>query len=280
MPVFRLLCLLFCTLLCTCVRAQMAAGEKHFSGIYQPSDAEIRTVSRAGWEAFLSEKQQQRAAGFRLVDLETYKTGGDERTYVGIFTESPLRDSVGVARGWTDFIKMKRRMAKAEYTMVDVTAVTLNEADTDFYAVWVKEEDPTIHKVWLLDSRKTLLSKTRDMAKARFKIKRVHALDVPNGEPSFVVLYHFSPVNRFNFLSLADDLADFTAEVEERKRSSVELIDFDRFREGNETRYVAVFQDGEYDSAFLTDQKMDELLGQERELTKSRGLKLVNLSVD
>jgi hypothetical protein len=118
------------------------------------------------------------------------------------------------------------------------------------------------------------------MAKARFKIKRVHVLDVPNGEPSFVVLYHFSPVDRFNFLYFADTVEEFQTEYEERKRSKVELIDFDRFREGNNTRYVAIFQDGAYDSAFATDLPIDQINAKADSLASARGLKLVNLSVD
>ncbi len=264
--------------LCTLFTSALSAQQ--FSAIYQPSDAEVRVVTKQGWETFLAHHETQRAAGFRLTDLETYKEGGDERSFVGIYTESPLPDSVGMATSWSGFIKLKRKMVKSGYTMVDVAAVVLNESDANFFGVWVKEATPTIHKVWLLDSRETILKKTQDMAKSRFKIKRVHVLDVPNGEPSFVVLYHFSPVDRYNFLFFADEIEDFHREQKERKQSKVELIDFDRFREGNETHYVAIFQDGEYDSAFATALPIAEIEATGDKLKKERGLKLANLSVD
>lgn len=272
---FRLLCISF-SLLSICP----LFAQQQFSAIYQPSDAEVRVVTKAGWESFLADHSSQQAAGFRLVDLESYKEGAEERSFVGIYTESPLLDSVGMADSWAGFIKLKRKMVNAGYTMIDMAAVTLNETDANFYGVWVKEPNPTIHKVWLLDSRETILKKTREMAKDRYKIKRVHVLDVPNGEPSFVVLYHFSPVDRYNFLFFADNLEDFRKEYTERKGSKVELIDFDRFREGNETHYVAIFQDGEYDSEFVSDQPIENIEAKLTELKTSRGLKLVNLSVD
>jgi hypothetical protein len=256
------------------------SAQTQFSAIYQPSDAEVRVVTKLGWDAFLADHTSQQAAGFRLTDIETYKEGGAERSYVGIYTESPLRDSVGMADSWARFIKLKRKMATAGYTMIDVAAVTLNESDANFYGVWVKEAQPSIHKVWLLDSRETILKKTRDMAKDRFKIKRVHVLDVPNGEPSFVVLYHFSPVNRFNFLFFADTLEEFNKEASERRKSKVQLIDFDRFREGNTTQYVSIFQDGEYDSHFVTAAPIGDIDAKAKTLEAERGLKLVNLSVD
>lgn len=271
---FRLLLLCFSCFLCTGVRAQ------NFSAIYQPSDAKVSSITSAGWDAFLAEHTRQGSAGFRLIDLETYKVGGDERSYVGVYSESPLEDHVEMTTSWKDFIKLKRDMVKKEFTLIDVAAVTLNESDSNFYGVWVKEANPTIHKVWLLDSRETIIKKTQEMAKARFKIKRVHVLDVPNGEPAFVVLYHFSPVDRFNFLYFADTLEAFRTEYQERKQSKVELIDFDRFREGNNTRYVAIFQDGAYDSAFASDLPIDAINAKADSLSSARGLKLVNLSVD
>jgi hypothetical protein len=75
-------------------------------------------------------------------------------------------------------------------------------------------------------------------------------------------------------------MEDFQKEYEERKSSKVELIDFDRFRTGNSTRYVAVFQDGAYESVFVTDQPFDAIQAKSDSLAEYLGLKLVNLSVD
>lgn len=251
-----------------------------FSAIFQPSDALVRQVESAGWDAFLEAHRTQNAAGFRLTDLETYKEGGNKRQYVGMYTESPLPDSVGRANSWAGFIKLKRAMVKGGYTMIDIAGVVLNESDTDFYGVWVKEANPTIHKVWLLDSKETIVKRTRAMAKDRFKIKRVHVLDLPDGEPAFVVLYHFSPIDRYNFLFFAEDIPTFEGELEERKNSMVQLIDFDRFRSGNEVRYVAIFQDGEYESEFVTARGFDEIQSLTKTFREKQGLVLTNLSVD
>lgn len=271
---YRILFLALASFLCS------ALGAQKFSAIYQPSDAEVRYVTKVGWDNFLSEHKQQRSAGFRLTDIETYREGGEERTFVGLYTESPLRDSVGMSNSWAGFIKLKRKMVNEGYTMIDVAAVTLNEEDANFYGVWVKDPNPSIHKVWLLDSRATIIKKTKEMARKRFKIKRVHVLNVPNGEPSFVVLYHFTPIQRFNFLYFADTMEEFQQEKKERTLSKVQLIDFDRFREGDKTQYVAIFQDGEYDSEFATDQDIEAINAKGNTLTAERGLKLVNLSVD
>lgn len=233
----------------------------------------------SGWEAFLAEHARQNAAGFRLTDLENWREGGAERQYAGLYTESPLVDSVGKASSWGEFVKLKRKMVTAGYTMIDISGVVLNENDIDFYGVWVKEENPSIHKVWLLDSEETIRKRTRAMAKDRFKIKRVHVLDLPDGEPSFIVLYHFSPIDRYNFLYFAESIEEFTTELEERRQSQVQLIDFDRFRSGNRMGYLGIFQDGTADATFLIDQPLADIQARAATLKKEKGQKMVNLSV-
>ena len=249
------------------------------SAIFHHSDTEVRQVDETGWEAFRAAHARLNGEGYRLTDLETYREGAEDRRYLGVYTKSPLADHVERRSSWSEFIKLKREMAKKEFTMIDVAAVVNNESDYDFYGVWVKEDNPTIHKVWFLDSRKTMLDRTRAMAKDRFKIKRIHVLNVPTGEPAFVVLYHFSPVNRYNFIFFADTPEQFAAEVAERVRSKVQIIDYARFRYGDRDQYVGIFQDGDYDAEFLTPTALETLAAQADSLAGTRGLRLVNLSV-
>ena len=258
----------------TGVRAQ------NFSAMYQASDAEVQRVTATGFEAFQARHRSQNAAGFRLTDLETARRDDGRRDFIGLYTKSPLEDHLEVAHTWSDFIVLKRAKVKEGYTMIDVTGVVLNESDTDFYGVWVKENNPTIHKVWLLDSYESVLDRTKKMAADRFKIKRIHVLDIPDGEPQFIVLYHFSPINRFNFLYETASYADFEKQLRERRESKVQLIDFDRHRVGNEIHYIAVFQDGDFPTFFLSGAGIERVEAVGDSLKTAQNLKLVNLSVD
>ena len=274
MTYFTRVCALFVLL---SVGAGLAAQE--LAAIYQASDADVRRVDTDGWEAFLSDHTRQRAAGYRLTDLETYRPEGGKRRFAGLYTQSALRDSVGRAAGWAEFVRLKRLMAAAEFTLIDVAAVANNESDFDFYGVWVKEDHPTIHKVWFLNSEETTVERTTAMAADRFKIKKVHVVPVPNGEPAFVVLYHFSPINRFNFLHFSETAAAFAKEVAERRRSGVQLIDYAQFRMGNEVRYLGIFQDSSYDNHFISRLPVEELPAKTDSLGQV-GMRLLNLSVN
>lgn len=268
---------LFCALLCL---GTLGLAAQNFSAIYHVSDSKVERSASSSWEAFLADHARRNAAGYRLLDLETARGENNARAFHGLYTQSPLEDHVERASTWADFIALKRKMVDEGYTMIDVAGVVRNESDTDFYGVWVKETEPKIHKVWLLNSYETVLDRTKEMAKDRFKIKRIHVLDVPNGEPNFIVLYHFSPINRFNFLYFTTSLEEFMREVDERRASDVQLIDFDRHRSGDQIQYVAVFQDGEYDTFFLHDADMKRVEAVADSLLSAKNLRLINLTVD
>ena len=74
-----------------------------FSGIFQATEAEMRYTDTEGWEAFLDDHEAQVTDGFRLIDLESNRVGGDARHYYGIYTQSSLVDSVGMALGFQRF---------------------------------------------------------------------------------------------------------------------------------------------------------------------------------
>lgn len=248
------------------------------AGIFQPTDAEMQHLTSRSWEAFQQQHTSQNAAGFRLLDLETSWEAG-ERTFHGLYTHSPLEDAVERIEGWDNFIATKRQRVKDGYTMIDVAAVANNESDYDFYGVWVKQDPEIVHKVWFLNVE-DVVEHTNNMAQDRFKIKRVHVLPVPNGEPRFIVLYHFSAIDRYNFLYITENWAEFQQEIWERKKSKVELIDYARYRQGDKTMYLGVFQDGEYESDFLHNVQQGEMKAKADSVEAELGLKLVNISVN
>ncbi len=248
-----------------------------FSGIFQATEAEMRYRDTDGWQAFLADHEEQVAAGFRLIDLESKRVGGDARQYYGIYTQSSLKDSVGMALGWRDFVKLKRLMASAEYLMVDVHAFALNESDFQYIGVWVKEDIP--HKIARLTTREGLKKRIRDMGKRRYKLKRVHVINTPDGEPEYVALFHYSTVQEYNFLHYTEDIESFKQDLFERRLSNVRLVDYATFLENGERYHLGVYQSGTYEFEFRQEADKATLDVDAQKLKTDNGLSLLNLNV-
>lgn len=252
-------------------------AQQQFSGIYQPTEAEMEYRELKGWEAFLADNEVQNAKGLRLIDVESSQIGGDERIFYGVYTESSLRDSLGIALGWRDFVKLKREMADGRYTMVDVHAFALNETDTKYIGVWVQEEND--HKIAKMTSRSGLDRRIQEMGRRRYKLKRVHVLSTPDGEPEYIALFHYSPVQEYNFLHYSKDLTEFMEEFNERVKSKTRLVDYATFWENGKKFHLGVYQNGDYDYRFLLNADKKELDKKGATLKETKGLSLLNMNV-
>lgn len=255
--------------------SQLVAQE--ISGIFMPTEARMAYSTVQGWANFLADHDQKNAEGLRLVDLESSRVGGDQRVYYGIYTESSLRDTVLMALGWRDFVKLKRSMNAAGFTMDDIHAFALNERDFQYIGVWVKDETP--HKIARLTSRAGIEEQVKEMGMRRYKLKRLHVINTPDGEPEYVALFHYSAVQEYNFLYYTMDIADFRKDLEERRLSNVRLVDYASFTENGERFYLGVYQTGTYDYAFERHSEKQDLDQMAEQLKKERGLSLMNRNV-
>lgn len=262
---------------CTLLASVGLLAQTQFSGIYQPTEAKMAYEQARGWEALLTQSRQKNQSGYRLIDVESSQIGGDERVYYGIYTESNLRDSLGIALGWRDFVKLKRKMAAEEYTMVDVHAFALNESDTKYIGVWAKEDID--HKIAKMSSRAGLDRRIQDMGKRRYKLKRVHVLSTPDGEPEYIALFHYSPVQEYNFLHYSENMDEFMREFNERIKSKTRLVDYATFWENGKKYHLGVYQNGDYDYRFLRNADKTALDAEGNKLKNERGLSLLNMNV-
>ncbi|MEM7573734.1 MAG: hypothetical protein AAF433_12565 [Bacteroidota bacterium] len=260
------------------VSSLISLNAQQFGGIFQPTDAELDYTTSVGWEALVAEQQQQSTNGFRMIDLESVRsTNGGERTFYAIFTESSLQDSVGTFLGWPEFVKAKRQMYSAGWMIVDVHGYALNESDTQYIGVWVKDDNP--HKIARLSTREGLDNRIRAMGRQRFKLKRVHVINSPSGEPEFIALFHYSPVYEYNFVYYSDDAEDFRREYQERYQSNTRLIDFASFFDEGKTWQLGIFQAADYDVDFRRSSTKSELDSTTMALNNESGLSLLNLNI-
>lgn len=248
-----------------------------FSGIFTENEAEMRYTQQTGWEAFFFDYRQQTAAGYRLLDVESNRVNGDERIYYGIYTQSNLQDSLGIALNWEEFVVLKKTMTDNGFLMVDIHAFALNERDRQYIGVWVKEE--LEHKIRNISTRDNLEKEIRTLGRRRFKLKRVHVVRTPQGVPEYVALFHHSPAQEYNYLQISTDLQEFQKNMRERLESGVNLIDYASFLENGERIYLGVYQKARFKYQFETKEDRKSLDEVGKVLKEKQGLSLMNLNV-
>jgi hypothetical protein len=143
--------------------------------------------------------------------------------------------------------------------------------------VWVKEE--LEHKIRSISTRKNLEKEIRSMGRRRFKLKRVHVVDTPQGVPEYVALFHHSPAQEYNYLEFTTSREDFAEDMQERRESGVNLIDYASFLEDGKRFYLGVYQQARYEYQFEIKEELELLFEASKELKEKQGLHLVNMNV-
>ena len=137
-------------------------GQTAFSGVFDKVEGEFKYYGRANWELFQQHHEEKDSLGYRLIDVESHKIDGNI-LYWGIWKKDTIASQVHLVEGWTEMVKMKRKMYKEGYKLDDVEAY-LNDIDQIVYlGIWAKVDEK--HKIWKLDSWAGLLKKNREMEK-------------------------------------------------------------------------------------------------------------------
>ncbi|MEL6656659.1 MAG: hypothetical protein AAFP77_24780 [Bacteroidota bacterium] len=268
---YRLLCMLALTLAGTFLYAQ------RISGIFRTTDAQMEYLEQLDWETFVQEDERLNSEGYRLTNIET--TGqGAERTYWGIYTESSLRDTLIKTNSWVNFVKAKRAMASAGFLLSNVQAYAISETDAHFVGVWYKNDTDTPHKIWKLDSPESLNAKTEDMAKQQFYLQEVEVFLTPSGTANYLAIYHYSPIPVRNYVQIYTEEEVFDKDRQQRQRSKIRLVDYERYNAKEADYQLGVYQPGTYDNRILFNYLRADFNGKWEQLEKE-GLKLVGWEV-
>lgn len=268
---YRLLGLLALTLASHLIHAQ------RISGIFRPSDAKMEYLEQLEWENFVQEDKRLNNEGYRLTNIET-SGQGDERRYWGIYTESSLRDTLIKTTSWPDFVKAKRSMAAAGFLLSNVQAYAISETDAHFIGVWYRNDTDTPHKIWKLDSPESLRAKTEDMAKQQFYLQEVEVFLNPSGTANYLAIYHYSPIPVRNYVQINSDEAVFQKNKQQRERSKIRLVDYERYNAKEANYQLGVYQPGTYESRIIIDYLRADFNGQ-WDLMEKDGMKLVSWEV-
>ena len=120
-------------------------SQKIYSGVFQQTEAKLAYRESLTWDNFVQANDSLGSAGYRLIDLESYRMG-KVRYYNGIWTESNLKSEMELVLGWPEFVKRKRARASAGFLMDEVEAYAVSEREFYYIGVWHKSD--VTHKVW------------------------------------------------------------------------------------------------------------------------------------
>lgn len=262
---------LVCLFTATSVFAQFT-----YSGVLHQTEAELSFYEAQSWDSLLITEKRMTAMGYRLMELETAKDGAD-RYFWSIWVKSDLGHHMERIDGWKSFIEQKRAKVEEGYVMGEVEGIALTDNEQQFYGVWYKGD--TQHKVWRLDSQEGIMKKTAEMSQAHFYLVDLDVFETPSNTVQYLALYHYGSAGQRAYVVVEKDLKRFNTEILQRTKSGYRMIDFEKYRENDETYYLAVFRKGDFEAVLLRDMDKDGFYGR-LDMSEQNRFQLMDIELD
>lgn len=255
--------------------SQFLVAQQIFSGVFHQTEAQMVYADKLTENALEGKVKEWNKEGFRPVDIESKMIDGT-RYYWLIGTKSDLKSELRMVTGWSEFVKLKRDMVKADYVVADLEAYALNELDHRFIGIW--HQGDTKHKVWKLDSVEGVEKKTEEMGKDNYYPINIEVYQTPAKTTVYLVTYYYGPVSSQTYIYATNDLKAFNTDLLQRTKSGYRLIEYQSYNIDEQPQFLCIYQRGDYESKLLRDLDRSEFDGL-WELQEKEGLHLVNVHI-
>ena len=220
--------------------------------------------------------REQDSLGFRLIDVEEHKMDGTS-LYWGIWEKDTIASEVHRADGWSEMVKLKRKMYKEGYKLDDVEAY-LNDIDHIVYlGVWAKIDEK--HKIWKLDSWAGLEKKNKEMAKDYMILVDVEPFMDEDGTRKYLAVFHPGGFFETSHVYTSTDLKEFNLERLKRYKSGYRIIDFESYRVDGKEHYISVYHKGDYEESLRHNLNEASFKAHQKNYLETEGLQLIDIEV-
>lgn len=216
-------------------------GQAEFSGFYKPMEDSLIYLEDLTYDSLSMQLEALDKVNFHLMDLDIY-TAKDTVRYWAICHQGAAWDTIQHIVRWDSLINQKRKMFKEGYVMQDIEHYRDAKKRDHYIAYWHKGS--TTHKVWKFDSREAMNKKIISHAKQDLFLKDIEPVLMEDGSYKFLGVFHREGPRDRTYLYESDNLSTFMEDRRRRLKSGYRIRDFERFYEGEQLIFMAVYEKG------------------------------------
>lgn len=209
-----------------------------YSGVFTQADTDYEYAHQVSWEALQEQHKDLDARGFRLVDVETAKSGA-RRYYWAIWKKEPVHSTLMRLESWDSLVIMKRQMAADSFVMDGIEAYAYG--DKEYYlAIWIPGNRE--HKIRKLSSWEGFENDHEALSRLDLRVVDIEGFESKGGTTQYLALYHWEGPEFRTYYYRSHDFDDFITDKGYRQRSGYQIFDFERFEKRGQAFYVGLYR--------------------------------------
>lgn len=226
-----------------------------YSGVFTQADTEYEYAHQVDWEALQQQHQEMSANGFRLVDIETAKSGA-RRYYWAIWKKEAVHSILKRVESWDSLVIVKRQMAADSFVMDEIEAYTWGGKEY-YLAVWAPGKRE--HKIRKLSSWEGLENDYENLARRDLQLTDIEGFESKEGATQYLALYQWEGPEFKTYYYRSHDFDDFLTDKGHRQRSGFHLFDYERFEKRGQAFYVGLYRGNTFGSRLEDRYTWDDL---------------------
>lgn len=248
-----------------------AAKPKVYTGIWRAGTDGYYLWRANGWSNFVKKWKELSAAGFRLEDIETFRTG-NQIHFTGVWREGRGGHYLWRAKGWKAFTDKWEELGKKNLRLTNIETYSAG-GERYYVGVWRSGKDG--YYLWNVSDWKKFTDKWTELGGKNLRLIDIETFS--NGSStSYIGVWRAGSDG--HYLWSVDSWGRLVDKWKELASKNLRLIDLDVRRSGGKTWYTGVWRSGTEGYALWHSQTWEGLVAKWEELSK-KNLRLTNVAI-
>ena len=234
--------LLFFLLLCSilCWNPKFAQAQYAYSGLYQKTNSGRMNLRNVTWDKFMDSHKRFKAKGYQLLDVEAQHKGkGKNVGYWAVWIKKKENSRVRSIKGWDKFREENKKQFEGGYILVDIESFLDKQGERRYLGVY--HSGNLSQRTRKYKSYQELIKACSEQKNQGFGLSEVEPFITKDKKAQFMAVFHKgikSTVRRYA------SFEDFNAARKKLAKSSIHLVDYEKYKAEGKSWYVALTKAG------------------------------------
>ncbi len=233
-----------------------------------------RMAVDVSWDFLLRKRDTLAVAGFNMVDVETYKIGGD-RCYAGIWQPGQAPHRLWKADGWAGFQEKWNEYDRVGLLLSDFE-VFLENGNRKIVGIWRVERGKNRFRSDL--NWKDFVKARDDLEKEGFKLVDLEVY-ATHGAVKYAGLWKLQPNEKKYKIWKASSWGEFQRKWREFGGENYRMFDFEIFYEGGVKKYAGLWSPGKDNFSLWAESDYSSFIKKRRKFNGQQ-LQFIDLEVE
>ena len=224
--------------LCFIIVSHTAQSQDLYLGVWRSGNDGYSLWSGVGWENFVSKWEAYGRQGLRLIDIETYQEGREQK-FTGVWREGTDGYYLWAGVEWEAFVSKWKELGRQNLRLIDIETYVGEDGQRRYIGVWREGTDG--YYLWAGVDWKSFTAKWKELGKQNLRLIDIETY-TENGQRLYTGVWRGGSDGYYLWAGV--DWDSFSEKWEELADQNLRLVDVETYLENGQRKFTGVWREG------------------------------------